>query len=151
MKGKSWRSLDLTLHSHGHQNQIGHSILSTHINQIGQNARPLTNPIYQRHDFQNRRSASEPAHEPHPPNRFTTSPNDQPMHNPNNLIESNCNRNTVQSHQHNNAGDDCSLVDCLQNITTIKVRLFSLKTSTKHTCETKDTHHFPLHTAHTLN
>lgn len=114
----------MTLHSHGHQNQIGQSILSTHINQSGQNAHPLTNPIFQRHDFQNRRSASEPAHEPHPQNRFTTPSNDQPMHNANNnnLIDSNYNRHTVQNHQHNHAGDDCSLVDCLQKITTVKVR-----------------------------
>lgn len=73
----------------------------------------FTNPIFQRHDFQNRRSASEPAHELQAGNRLTNAVStEQPPNNPNNFNESN--------HQH---GDGCNYVDCLQK--TAEVRFFS--------------------------
>lgn len=73
---------------------------------------PQANPIYQRHDFQNRRSASEPAHEIQAGKRLAnTVSTEKATNNTNNSNESN--------HQH---GDDCNYVDCLQKITTVKVR-----------------------------
>ncbi|XP_031626332.1 neurofibromin isoform X2 [Contarinia nasturtii] len=122
IKGKSWRSLDLTLHSHGHHNQLVHAMHNTstntsahgvaHANQMGHNVHPNANPIYQRHDFQNRRSASEPAQELQA-NRSTNtvSSTEHATNNPNHSNEPN--------HQH---GDDCNYVDCLQKITTVKER-----------------------------
>lgn len=95
-----------------------------HANQIGHNVHPHANPIYQRHDFQNRRSASEPAHELQAGNRAnTTSTEQSTTNNPNNSNEPN--------HQH---GDDCNYVDCLQKIPTVKVRCLSRpKTTQRHT------------------
>lgn len=95
---------NVTTHATFHANQMGHNVHPHPHSQI--------NPIYQRHDFQNRRSASEPVHELQAANRLTnTVSTDQSTNNPNNSNESN--------HQH---GDDCNYVDCLQKITTVKVR-----------------------------
>lgn len=85
-----------------------------HANQTGHNMHPNANPIYQRQDFQNRRSASEPAHElqaNRSTNTVSSSSNEHATNNRNHSNEPN--------HQH---GDDCNFVDCLQKITTVKVR-----------------------------
>lgn len=100
---------------------------------MGHTMHPHANPIFQRHDFQNRRSASEPAHElPIGGNtrlaNTVLSSNEQATNNPNHSNEPN--------HKH---GDDCNYVDCLQKITTVKVRCLSstpniqIHMHTKHT------------------
>lgn len=90
----------VSAHNSIHANQIGQSIV--HSAQL--------NPIYQRQDFQNRRSASEPAHEPQHPGRnvpTTTTIENSTTNNPNNSNDTNY-----------HGGD----FNCLQKITTIKVR-----------------------------
>lgn len=96
-----------------------------HANQMAHTVHPYANPIYQRQDFQNRRSASEPVHELQAGNRANTASTDQSTtNNPNSSNEPN--------HQH---GDDCNYVDCLQKITTVKVRC--LPRHQKHNQETQ--------------
>lgn len=105
--------------AHGafHTNHMGHTVLHPH-----------ANPIFQRHDFQNRRSASEPAHELQIGGNTrlantVLSSTEQATNNPNHANDTN--------HKH---GDDCNYVDCLQKITTVKVRcLPSIPTHTIHT------------------
>lgn len=70
IKGKSWRSLDLANQSHAYissQNATTSSIVTTapSTNTSIQHNSLISNvPIhYQRHDFKNRRSSSEPAHD----------------------------------------------------------------------------------------
>lgn len=70
IKGKSWRSLDLANQSHTYissQNATTSSIVTTapSTNTSIQHNSLISNvPIhYQRHDFKNRRSSSEPAHD----------------------------------------------------------------------------------------
>lgn len=97
------------------------------------------NPIFQRHDFQNRRSASEPAHELQMHGGHTRLANtvlpstEQPTNNPNHANDTN--------HKH---GDDCNYVDCLQKITTVKVRCLPTNpkqhNSHTHTNTQKHTH-----------
>lgn len=103
-----------------------------HANSTGHTVHPHVNPIYQRHDFQNRRSASEPVHELQAANRLTntTSTEQSTTNNPNHSNETN--------HQH---GDDCNYVDCLQKITTVKVRCLPRpNTKLKHTNTLTHTH-----------
>lgn len=107
--------------AHGafHASHMGHTVMHP----------AHANPIFQRHDFQNRRSASEPAHELQMHGGHTRSANtvlsstEQATNNPNHANDTN--------HKH---GDDCNYVDCLQKITTVKVRC--LPTNPKHTIHT---------------
>ena len=97
IKGKSWRSLDLS------HNPI---ITSTNCNNQSQIISQFI--VYQnRNDFKNNRSSSEPVTEQ------SILPNYKLM-----TIASSSNH----SHSHNNTIDDAQF-DCLQNIPTIKVRI----------------------------
>ena len=99
------------MHNAFHANYLGHTMHHPH-----------ANPIFQRHDFQKRRSASEPAHElqiganTRLANHVLSS-TEQATNNQNHSNEPN-------NHKH---GDDCNYVDCLQKITTVKVRCLSSK------------------------
>lgn len=104
-----------------------------HANHMGHHVHPHANPIYQRHDFQNRRSASEPVHELQAGNRLANTASIDQSTNPNNSNESN--------HQ---PSDDCNYVECLQKITTVKVRcLPKPNTSKTHSIQyTTQEHHW---------
>lgn len=98
-----------------------------HSNQFGSNVHPIshvTSP-YQRHDFQIRRSASEPVQDLQPTNRLITTANSINNNNNNSNIDNN---NQLQEHcspnisvvTDNKQGDE---FDLLPKITTIKVRI----------------------------
>lgn len=98
-----------------------------HANHMGHTVHPLANPIFQRHDFQNRRSASEPAHE------LQIGGNTRLAHSAISSAEqatNNPSHSNQLNHQH---GDDCNYVDCLQKITTVKVRCLSSIPNNTHT------------------
>lgn len=89
-----------------------------------------SNQLYQRQDFQNRRSASEPVHDLQQQHsrcvdagsgggsgsQHTTTSGAQPASSPN------ANAAGINTNQMQVVGGDDGFVDCLQKITTIKVR-----------------------------
>lgn len=96
---------------------------------------PPPNPLCQRQDFQNRRSASEPVHDPQSINRsidipHTNPPNSAPIIGTNTAIHTNQTCDTPRTGISSVNVND-GFADCLQKIATIKVRQH--KSNTKNT------------------
>lgn len=117
IKGKTWRSLDLAGNQSSHSNQTSTTTVTTtnitsvhHNSLINNTATNVASIHYQRHDFKNRRSSSEPANEQkmllaHLQNTHITN---QTNENSNKIIENSLVENPSQA----NAGDEFIDIDC---------------------------------------
>lgn len=135
MKGKIWRSLDLANQSNVNSNNSPNNHPTTsNINATNVHHNSLINanqnPHYQRHDFKNRRSSSEPANEQKMlahihSNSTTTSSTTQNTTAITNTPNSNNSNNQTNSSlviDNDNAGDD--FIDCLHQKSIQKVSKF---------------------------
>jgi hypothetical protein len=132
VKGKIWRSLDLANQSNvnsnyspnNHPTTSGSNATNVHHNSL---INANQNPHYQRHDFKNRRSSSEPANEQkmlaHIQTNSTTSSTTQNTTAITNTPNSNSNNNqTNSSLVIDGRGDD--FIDCLHQKNIQKVSKF---------------------------